>query len=572
MRSCILSFLLSAAMLFCIAPFTVAQSQLDRKYDYYFLEAMMERERDNHSAAFDLLQRCRELRPQASETLYFLAEYYTRMKADSTALTLMEEAVRLEPDNMTYLSSLSYSYITGQRLADATRVVEHMYETDKSRQELLTTLYRLYVQQERYDEAISVLNRLELIDGKSEQLSLGKSGLYLQMDRKEEALAEVKALAEKYPADLNYSTLYAQTLMVNDHNAEAYDILQRVLKEEPNNTRAQIALRNYYINENDTLQADSITERMLFNPDISDEDRIMLIRQEIQTNEAESGDSTVVLKLFHRILDELEPSADIAEMCAAYMDIKQMPRDSIKTMLRRCLDIAPDQASARFKLVQYAVEEDDRDTMMKLCSEARQYNPEEIVFYYFQGIGYYQQDDVDRALDTFQQGLGVKGENTTPELLSDFYLIQGDLLHQKGRNQEAYASYDSCLSVKPDNIGCLNNYAYFLSCDGIDLDKAELMSHKAIKAEPDNATYLDTYAWILFMKAEYDDALKYIDRAVACDSDTNAVLLEHQGDIYVMVGRTDEAVTIWQRALEKDPANRTLKRKIKKRKFIKPDN
>lgn len=48
--------------------------------------------------------------------------------------------------------------------------------------------------------------------------------------------------------------------------------------------------------------------------------------------------------------------------------------------------------------------------------------------------------------------------------------------------------------LKDDNIGCLNNYAYYLSEKEIYLDKAEQMSFRAIKAEPKNATYLDTYA------------------------------------------------------------------------------
>ena len=39
-----------------------------------------------------------------------------------------------------------------------------------------------------------------------------------------------------------------------------------------------------------------------------------------------------------------------------------------------------------------------------------------------------------------------------------------------------------------------------------DLDKAEEMSYKTVKAEPNNSTYLDTYAWILFVKGNYAEA------------------------------------------------------------------
>ena len=53
---------------------------------------------------------------------------------------------------------------------------------------------------------------------------------------------------------------------------------------------------------------------------------------------------------------------------------------------------------------------------------------------------------------------------------------------------EAYAAYDSSLVYNPNNIGTLNNYAYYLSVERTNLDKAEEMSYKTVKAEPENAS------------------------------------------------------------------------------------
>ena len=145
----------------------------------------------------------------------------------------------------------------------------------------------------------------------------------------------------------------------------------------------------------------------------------------------------------------------------------------------------------------------------------------------------------------------------------------GDLLFLKQREREAYAAYDSCLQWKPDNISCLNNYAYYLSLNGTRLDEAEQMSYKTIKAEPRNSTYLDTYAWILFMQQRYAEARIYIDQALQNDSTIGAVLKEHAGDIYIMGGDTEGALKMWQEALAQDPQNKLLIRKIKRKKYIK---
>ena len=251
------------------------------------------------------------------------------------------------------------------------------------------------------------------------------------------------------------------------------------------------------------------------------------------------------------------------------MDLKKMPQDSVKTMLQTVLRIAPDNAAARLQLVGFAWDRKDHEEVISLCMEARQYNPEEMAFYYYQGMAYYQKENHDKALEAFQNGIDVINDESNPAIVSDFYAVMGDLLHQKGLAREAFEAYDSCLQWKDDNIMCLNNYAYYLSELGDQLDKAEQMSYKTIKAEPKNATYLDTYAWILFMQERYSEAKIYIDQALQNDSDASAVIIEHAGDIYIQNREPERAVELWQQALEKDPGNKTLIRKIRQRKYIK---
>lgn len=541
-----------------------------RRYDILFLEAMVQRQKDNDDAAFDLLSRCVELNPQASEAYYFLAQYYAQMKEEEKTLAYLEKAAQLSPDNPTYMETLADAYISQEQYDKAVAVIEKLLETNKNRDDLLDMLYRLHRHQKQYKEAVAVLDRMEVNDGKSERLSALKSALYVDMDDMPSAIKEMKTLADQYPNDLNYLRLYADMLCSDGKLDEAYEIYQRILKEEPNNSQAQMSLRSYYLVTENYEAADSLTHHLLLNENTELMDKLDLLRRVIGQSEAEGGDSTRVLDLFHQMLAQPQKTSDIAELCAAYMDLKKMPRDSVAAMLERVLQIAPDNAGARLRLVGYAWEADDNERIIELCKAARQYNPDEMAFYYYQGLAYYREDDHDNALNALQNGISVIKEDSNPSIVSDFYAIMGDLLHQKGRESEAYEAYDSCLQWKPDNYGCLNNYAYFLSEKGQQLDRAEDMSFKAIKAEPKNATYLDTYAWILFMKKRYSEARIYIDRAMANDtSTTSGVITEHAGDIYAMCGLTAEAVELWQKALPLDPKNKVLIRKIKRKKYIK---
>ena len=53
------------------------QAQEQKTYDQFFLEAMIQREKGNNDAAFDLLRHCQELNPDAPEVYFFLGQYYS---------------------------------------------------------------------------------------------------------------------------------------------------------------------------------------------------------------------------------------------------------------------------------------------------------------------------------------------------------------------------------------------------------------------------------------------------------------------------------------------------------------
>jgi tetratricopeptide (TPR) repeat protein len=546
-----------------------------RRYDAMFLEAVCQRQKGNIDAAFDLLRHCVDLDSTRSEAYYYLAQYYTALKQKDKAIAYFQKASVLEPDNDTYLETLANVYVSQRQYKEATDVLQRLYDKNPEREEVLGMLVQLYEQQGDYDNAIKALTRLETIEGKSERLSYAKSNLYTQKGDKLAAIAEMKTLADQYPNDNNYRCLYANTLYVNGQKKKAINIYEKVLRQEPDNRNAQLAMLAYYGDRKDSVKIQEYVERILMNKNATTDDRIGLMRQVIGDSEQQGGDSTKVLRLFHRMLSMPQTDADVAIFCAAYMNMKKMPNDSISRVLERVLEISPDHAAARLQLVSYAWQAEDRDRVIALCKDARQYNPDEMAFYYYQGIAYYQKKQLDDALDAFQNGIGVITQESNPEIVSDFYAVMGDIYHQKGIEDKAFAAYDSCLQWKDDNIGCLNNYAYYLSVKNIRLDDAEKMSLRTIKAEPDNPTYLDTYAWILFQQHRYEEAVTYIDRTLKNDADSSSVMLEHAGDIYYKAGHQDKALEFWQKALERfdneasDAGNKELLiRKIKLKKYL----
>lgn len=548
-----------------------------QRYNKFFLDAVCERLKGNHDAAFDLFQHCIELNPQAPEAYFYSAQYFSVLKKNEQVLSYLEKAYELNPENSTYAETLAQAYSSAGLVGKAIDVFEGLVSREPDRDDVLAMLYESYLEIDDNQKAIDALERIEALDGKNERLTIAKSELYTRMGNKKAAIAEMKSLADQYPNDLNYRVMYGDALLQNGQKKQALAIYQSVLKEEPDNVQAQLSLVGYFAAEGDHDKADEMNEKLLLNENVDTQTRVEIMRREVVNNLQNGGDSTRVLNLFRKTLAMPEPDVDMALMCAAYMKLKEMPSDSVNGMYEKTLQLAPDNSFARLQLVASAWENERLDEVIELCKAARQYNPDDMAFYYYQGFAYYRQDDFDNALDAFQNGVSVITDESNPDIASDFYEVMGELLYKKGKVREAFAAYDSCLVWKEDKISCMNNYAYYLSELGEQLDKAERMSYKTIKAEPENATFLDTYAWILFKQERYAEAKIYIDQTLQYDPQASAILLEHAGDIYAKCGDMEKALDFWQQSLAKASDDsevkaehkELLKKKIKLKKYLK---
>lgn len=535
------------------------------KYDSKFLESVIMQNADNNDSAMALLKECLQMKPDAAEAHYEIAALYQQQNKDSLAAIHLEKAAKLQPENDTYQESLARYFLSVKKYGEAIKVYENLAERQHDRTDILNILLQLYENDKEYKKMIPVINRIEQIEGSSEDITLSKMRVYDLLGDKKAAYRALKNLSDEHPNDVNYKVMRGNWLLQHDKKNEALKLFHEAQKEDPENLYTLSSLADYYMESGDTLNANILTLKMLVSKNTPSKTKISLLQNVIKDNEQyHGGDSTKVLATFDKIIEANPKDADIMQLKAAYMELKKMPADTIDVVLRQALRIAPDAVSARLHIIETLWSKQKWDEIIALCKPGVQYNPEEMVFYYFMGLSHYQKQENDLALDAFRRGVDEINAESNPDFVSDFYAIMGDILHQKGQSQEAFAAYDSCLQWKADNIGCLNNYAYYLSERGENLEKAEQMSYKTIKAEPKNSTYLDTYAWILYMQKRYADAQIYADQAVACDTDSvqSAVILEHTGDIHNMAGDRKGAMEYWQKAIKAGGDKAAISRKI----------
>lgn len=544
-----------------------ADSALQRKYDYFFLEALRLKGQKEYDAAFGLLQHCLTINPHAPSALYEIAQYYMFLRQIPQGQEALEQAVAYAPDNFWYCQGLTALYQQQNEVEKAIQLLESMVTRFPLKQEPLLNLLELYNRQEEYDKVILTLNRLEERMGKNEQLSMEKFRIYLQMKDNKKAFNEIESLVREYPADMRYLAILGDVYLQNGKKQEAYDTYQKVLAVEPDNPMALFSLASYYEQTGQKERYQQQLDTLLLNKKVASDTKVGVMRQLIVEGEETGKDSTYVINLFDRLMKEDMEDAQIPMLYAQYLLSKKM-EDASVPVLEQVVQIDPTNKAARMMLIASAVKKEDYKQIIKICEPGIEATPDALEFYYYLAVAYNNAEQTDSVISICKKALLHQTTDSKKEVISDFYSILGDMYHVKDQNELAYAAYDSALVYNPVNIGALNNYAYYLSVERKNLDKAEEMSYKTVKAEPENATYLDTYAWILFEKGNYTQAKIYIDSAMKGEGAKSDVIVEHCGDIYYMCGDLEEAMKYWQKALQMGSKSKTLKIKIDKKKYI----
>lgn len=547
-------------------------AEAQRRFDDFYLEAVNKRLAERHDEAFELYKHCLDIKPDAGEVLFDLGIYYLALNDDEASEKYLRRATAIEPDNIDYKEVLASFYMRKRESTKALPVLEDMARCNPSRSDVLAQLVNMYKDNGDYRSAIRAIDRIETLEGRNVSLSLQKFGLYRELKENDKAFDELEKLAEENPNDAAYRVLIGDQYLLVGQTEKAYDIYKEVQEKEPDNQALRMSLLEYYKQSGQDSLYNAQLEDLLYGRSIEDRARVMLMRNYIVDCETEKRDSTIVLSVFDRIFASEPETVDMLTLYASYLQLKHMneKRDEV---WERVLKLEPDNRMALLQLLESAIDKQDYLRIAELSNKCIKHYPDELICYYYMGVSYYQLDRNKEALETFRTGVRQVKPDSDIKLVSDMFSMMGDLYYADGQKDSAFAAYDSSLVYKHDNITCMNNYAYYLSLEKRDLDKAEEMSHRTIVAEPTNKTYLDTYAWVLFVKGKYAEARLYMEQVlegdIKDDPRVSAGVLEHAGDIYAMCGDMDKALKYWRMALSTEGGvSAVLKQKVQQKKYI----
>jgi tetratricopeptide (TPR) repeat protein len=203
--------------------------------------------------------------------------------------------------------------------------------------------------------------------------------------------------------------------------------------------------------------------------------------------------------------------------------------------------------------------------MLEQAEKALEVFPDQSSVYLFYGVALSQNERHEEAVKILKSGskLVVDDDNS----LFSFYSSLGDSYNELKNYVESDKYFDKALEIDPKEPFLLNNYSYYLSVRGVDLEKAEKMSKLSNELQPGQASFQDTYAWILYRIGKYEEAKLWLEKALKSGGDTSGTILEHYGDVLYQLGNTDEALQYWIKAKDIGDVSDLIDQKIKDKKL-----
>lgn len=531
-----------------------------RKFDYFFLEALKLKQSEKFSDAYNIYQYCLSIDSTSAAVYYELSNFYIFLNNKKLALDALQKAVRFGSNRYDYqiaLANLSREVGLNEQAID---IYEQLSKRYPDKPELHYYLSDLYVRQKKIDKAIKELDYVEENSGMDESISIQKYRLYSMIEENTKAFNELEKLASKYPYEAKYQILIGDLYLEKKETEKAYKAYQKAFSIDPEDPYYIVSMANYYEQSGDQELAKKEIDTALRNPKLDIETKLTILGRYIQNLQKNKKEIENANTLFETLMEQHPQETELNLMYGSFLLAQDKVEDA-KFQFQVVTESSPDNVVAWEQLLRISFMEEKPENSIEICKSALIHFPDSPQFYFYQGIAYYQTKEYQEALKSYQDGIQYVDSNDV-KLLSDFYGQIGDLYHQIKQKELSYKNYDIALEYNDKNIAVLNNYAYFLSIDKKDLNKAERMSSVCVKLQPDNSTYIDTYAWIFFVQGNYTLAKFYIESAMSKGGDKSEEIVDHYGDILYKTGDVDKAVEQWKKAMELGKNTDVLKRKI----------
>lgn len=542
-------------------PMTATDSAMVKQI---FFSALSAKTIENTTLASELFERVTQLDPANDASLYELAIIKKTKNNYNDAQALLEKAVTVNPDNEWYWTALADCYEKNNGIDKLENVFNELIRIHPDKPDYYYDKANALFYQNKYDQALKVYDKIEELTGPTDDLLANRQKIYLKQGKVDLAAQQLEQMIAANPSQIKYYLFLAQLYSSNNFTDKALKVLQTAEQIKPNSGLIHLALADIY-RDKQNIEASYNELTLAFAiPDLDIEQKIKIILGYLPKFPDPNAKASA-LEL-SRILTVAHPADAKAFAIYGDMLLQNEKLKDARAMYQKSVGLNSQVYEVQEQLVRIELGDNDIEGAIKDGENSLSLFPNQAWMNYLVGVAWLQKKDYRKALDYIKNATSLELQDK--DLLSQSFSSLGDCYHDLKDNKSAYEAYDKALTYNADNAFTLNNYAYYLSLTGEQLDKAEKMSKRSNELQPNNASFEDTYAWVLFKQKDYKGAKTWIDKALADDTTKSAGKIEHYGDILFYLGDVNGAVENWKKAKDKGDKSPVLEQKINEKKYV----
>ena len=368
------------------------------------------------------------------------------------------------------------------------------------------TLVQLLAQNGDFDEALSEVELLKVDTDLTPNIVILESQILQNMERPSKSIRVMRSGVAKFEKDKALRLSYARMLIQNKKYELAQKQFQILVKLDPQDW--------------ETLYSIALIDTQLENFDNAIEAYTKLIGVDQRADESQYN-----LGLIYQELGNLEKSIE-------HFRQVRIGTDNF---------LAAQQQATRLSIQSGRLDE-AHDWLSQL---SRGQPRLEVLFTTIESSLLIQEEHPDAAEQLLDTAL-----NKFP---NEMDLLFARVLYFDAQSDTEGSERDlmQIILMQPEDSRALNHLGYMLADQTTRYEEALELIERAIAISPEDPAIIDSLGWALYKVGRYEEALVQMRRAFAAFPDDEVA--SHLGEVLWAMERFDEAMRVWQDALETDP-------------------
>jgi tetratricopeptide (TPR) repeat protein len=539
--------------------------QVDLRFQEKFFEAQKQKALGNIDLAHKAFVECLNIEPLNGAVNYELARIEANVyQSINRAVELAVVAVKSDTENPWYHKLLGDLYMELLKADLAIKEYKEVLRLQPGSNAESDLVYAL-VSAGKTKEAIALYDANEKKYGVSEETALQKHQLYLQLEDYDKAGLELEKLAQAFPKNADYWGMVIGYYQDIGKPEKARTALEELKKCDVENGRLHLQLSEYYAY---TFEDQKSFDELILafeSYDVLIDEKIAVLMRFFVAPKSDTWANERTYRLLNILTEKHATEAKAFSMYGDFLYRDERYTEAA-VKYRKAVQLDPSRHVIWAQLLDIEQRSQDFDSMKSESASALELFPGMPEFYLYNGLANIRLGNTEEALESLSIGKELVIEDNS--MLSRFHALLGDVYHHKKQHEKSDEQLEQAIKLSPDNLGFLNNYAYYLALRKTKLDKAAEMSKMCVTREPSNSTFQDTYAWVLFKQGKFPESLSWMEKSIQATAMPEGEQLEHYGDILFMNGRAADALVQWKKALPLSGVSAELKDKIAQQKII----